>query len=238
MINRIECYPYTCKPEDAQATLLEDQLNMYFYDVMAGGYYPKRILRYFKEHHIQIDYVDGFEEILKENTVDFLSFSYYLSNVISAEKQGDKEAGIFVKELRNPYLKYSEWGWNIDAIGLRIALNKVYDRYRLPIFVVENGLGAHDIFENGTVHDEYRIAYLREHIKAIGEAIDDRVEVMGYTPWGCIDIVSAGSVEMSKRYGFIYVDADDEGNGTYQRYKKDSFYWYQTVISSNGEKLD
>ena len=236
MINRIECYPFTCKPEDVLDTMIEDQLNLYFFDVMARGKYPKTILKYFKEHNIHIDYVDGYEDILKNNTIDFLAFSYYLSNVVSSEQTA--EQGTFVKSLRNPYLKFSEYGWSIDPIGLRISLNKLYDRYQLPIFIVENGLGARDKFEDNTVHDNYRIEYLRSHIRAIEEALDDGVDILGYTPWGCIDIVSAGGAEMSKRYGFIYVDADDFGNGTYNRYKKDSFYWYKKVIASNGEDLD
>lgn len=142
-----------------------------------------------------------------------------------------------MKTLVNPYLKQSAWGWAIDPLGLRITLNRLYDKYQLPIFIVENGIGARDKLENGTVNDDYRIDYMRAHLQAVKDAIEDGVEVMGYTSWGCIDLVSASMSEMSKRYGFIYVDADDYGNGTYDRYRKASFYWYQNVIATNGEEL-
>lgn len=238
MIARLECYPYTCKPEDIEATMIEDQINFYFYDVMARGTYPKSILRYFKENDIEIDYVKDYQDILKNDTVDFLAFSYYMTYVVSADEDKRENPGDLVKKLKNPYLKTSEWGWSIDPIGLRVTLNRIYDKYQLPIFVVENGLGAVDQLENNAVHDPYRIDYLREHIKAIKKALEDGVEVMGYTPWGCIDLCSASFADMTKRYGFIYVDQDDEGNGTLGRIKKDSFYWYQKVITSNGEDLE
>ncbi|MFR9255813.1 MAG: family 1 glycosylhydrolase [Merdibacter sp.] len=170
--------------------------------------------------------------------MDFASISYYHTAVISTDPDKAEPIGAFVRNLTNPYNQVTDWGWGIDPIGLRITLNDMHDRYNIPIFVVENGLGAHDTLEaDGSVHDPYRIAYLKAHIEAMGEAIDDGVEVLGYTPWGYIDLVSCGDCQMTKRYGFVYVDADDEGNGTYQRYRKDSFYWYQKVIETNGEVL-
>ena len=238
MIARLECYPYTCAPADVAATLLEDQLNFYSYDVMARGAYPGRVLRYFREAGIEIDYVDGYEEILKAGTVDFLAFSYYMTYVVSADEDKRENPGDLVKKLANPYLKKSEWGWGIDPEGLRTTLNRIYDKYQMPIFIVENGLGAIDTLEkDGTVHDPYRIDYLRSHIAAMGEAIDDGVPVLGYTTWGCIDLQSCSFADMTKRYGFIYVDQDDYGNGSLKRYRKDSFYWYKKVIASNGDDL-
>ena len=165
-----------------------------------------------------------------------MSFSYYMSSVVCAqEKSGEKTAGNFSMGKKNPYLEASDWGWQIDPVGLRITLNKLYDRYQVPLFIVENRLGALDKVEaDGSIHDSYRIDYLKAHIEQMYEAIEDGVELMGYTPWGRIDLVSASTSEMSKRYGFIYVDADDEGNGSYDRSRKDSFFWYQKVIETNG----
>ena len=238
MIARLECYPYTCAPADVAATLLEDQLNLYSYDVMARGAYPKRVLRYFRDTDIEIDYVNSYEDILKTGTVDFLAFSYYMTYVVSADEDKRENPGDLVKNLANPYLAKSEWGWGIDPEGLRTTLNRLYDRCQMPLFVVENGLGAVDALEeDGTVHDPYRIDYLRAHVEALGEAIDDGVPVLGYTTWGCIDLQSCSFADMTKRYGFIYVDQDDYGNGSLKRYRKDSFYWYKKVIASNGEDL-
>ena len=235
MVARQEPYALTSSPEDNLRALREDQFNMFFNDVMAKGYYPQTILNYYKNNDINITFVENYQSILKEGTVDFISFSYYMPVTVSADKEHQDPIGAFIRTVSNPCIKESEWGWGIDPIGLRIALNKLYDRYQKPLFIVENGLGANDILENGEVHDNYRIDYLRKHIKAVEQAIDDGVEVMGYTSWGCIDLVSCSFVEMSKRYGFVYVDADDEGNGTYKRYKKDSFYWYKKLIESNGQ---
>lgn len=182
----------------------------------------------------------GDEDILKRDTVDFISFSYYNSRCIAAPGSATEEAeGSLFRSVKNPYLKFSEWGWPIDPMGLRITLNQVYDRYQKPLFVVENGLGAQDVpDENGRVEDDYRIDYLREHIRAMKAAVEeDGVELMGYTSWGCLDLVSASSGEMKKRYGFIYVDKQDDGSGTYARSKKKSFDWYRKVIASNGELL-
>ena len=180
-------------------------------------------------------------QLLKEHTVDFISFSYYSSRCTSANPEINKmtEGNVFAS-LKNPHLDASEWGWQIDPLGLRITLNTLYDRYQKPLFIVENGLGAVDTpDENGYVEDDYRIAYLKEHIKAMKDAVEiDGVDLLGYTMWGCIDLVSAGTGEMKKRYGFIYVDRDNEGNGTLKRIPKKSFAWYKKVIESNGEDLD
>ena len=175
-----------------------------------------------------------------ENTVDFISFSYYSSRVSSStpDSSCQTESNIFASVI-NPYLKSSEWGWQIDPLGLRITMNELYDRYQKPLFIVENGLGAKDIVEeDGTIQDDYRIHYLREHIKAMKDAVDkDGVDLMGYTTWGCIDLISNGTGEMEKRYGFIYVDRDNRGKGTFKRLKKKSFEWYKKVIATNGELL-
>ncbi len=239
MFARLQCYPYTCNANDVFATLQDNQINLFYLDVMVKGYYPKTILSYYKKNDIHINYVDNYEQILKEGCVDFIAFSYYLTSVISADKEKSEPLGSFLRTLKNPYIEYSEWGWGIDPLGLRITLNELYDRYQKPLFVVENGIGAADkLEEDKAIHDPYRVEYLKKHIIAIDEAIDDGVEVMGYTSWGCIDLVSCSFADMAKRYGFIYVDADDYGNGTYNRYKKDSFYWYKKVIESNGDDLD
>ncbi len=238
MINQIESYARTTKPEDQLQALKSNQLNMFYPDVQAKGKYPKYILNYFEEMNINLKTKDGDDQILKEGTVDFIAISYYMSHVAEAREDANKVAGTFDSPIKNEHLDLSQWDWPIDPIGLRISLIKLYDRYELPLFVAENGLGAHDqLTPNFKVHDVYRIDYLREHIQAIGDAIADGVDVFGYTTWGCIDLVSCGTSQMSKRYGFIYVDADDEGNGTYNRYKKDSFDWYKKVIASNGKDL-
>lgn len=238
MIVRLENYPYSPNPEDVLASLKSDQENLLFMDILAKGGYPSYAKRFFSERNIHLDIPQADETLLKETTCDFISFSYYMSGIAGG---GDSEqtAGNIMKSKVNPFLKKSEWGWQIDPVGLRISLNKLYDRYKKPIFIVENGLGAKDVLtEDLQIHDSYRIDYLKEHIEQIGEAILDGVEVIGYTPWGCIDLVSASGNEMSKRYGFIYVDLNDEGKGTLKRYKKDSFDWYKKVIATNGEVLD
>ncbi len=239
MVNRQLNYPETSKPEDSLRTMQEDQFNMFFFDVMAKGAYPSNILAFYRRNNIDISYVDQYEQILKEGKVDFISISYYLTSICSGDPEKQERIGSFIRRNKNPYLKDSDFGWQIDPIGLRISLNNLTDRYGLPIYIVENGIGAFEkLNEDKTVHDDYRIYYLREHIKALREAIDDGCSIIGYTPWGCIDLVSCSLVSMSKRYGFVYVDADDEGRGTYDRYRKDSFWWYRKVIASNGEDLD
>ena len=176
---------------------------------------------------------------MKKGCVDFYSFSYYSTGCVSTDDSVNKTTGNLVFGAANPYLKTSEWGWQIDPTGLRCFLNEIYDRYQKPIMVVENGLGQSDVLNaDGTVHDDYRIEYIREHIKAMSEAIEDGVELWGYTPWGCIDVVAASTGEMAKRYGFIYVDYQDDGTGSGDRYRKDSFYWYKNVIKTNGKNLE
>ncbi len=233
-------YPNTCAPEDVWMSMEKDRENYFFIDVQSRGEYPNYAKKMFEREGIIINKEEEDEEILKKYTVDFLSFSYYSSRLTSADpdKMKDTDGNVF-STLRNPYLNASEWGWQIDPLGLRITLNSLYDRYQKPLFIVENGLGAVDTpDENGVINDEYRIEYLREHIKAMKEAVTiDGVELMGYTPWGCIDLVSASTGEMKKRYGFIYVDRDNEGNGSFRRSRKRSFDWYKKVIASNGEQL-
>jgi len=207
------------------------------------GQYPGYMKRYFRENNIQIQMADGDEELLKDHTVDFVSFSYYMSICEAADhSKAQAGEGNLMGGVTNPYLKQSEWGWAIDPQGLRYVLNQFYDRWQKPLFIVENGLGAVDelvIQPDGTktVLDDYRINYLRDHLIQVGEAIEDGVPVMGYTSWGCIDLVSASTAELKKRYGFIYVDRNDDGTGTLNRYKKKSFNWYKNVIASNGEEL-
>ena len=241
MVIGIPSYPLTPNPDDVIANMEQDRHNLYFTDVQARGAYPKYLNRYFKENGIQIQMEEGDEEILK-NSVDFISFSYYMSTCGCADPDAHPQAaGNIIPGVANPYLRSSQWGWQIDPKGLRYLLNQFYDRYQKPLFIVENGLGARDelIEKDGvlTVEDDYRIEYMREHLLQVEEAIEDGVEVLGYTSWGCIDLVSASTAQMSKRYGFIYVDRNDDGSGTMARYRKKSFYWYQQVIRSNGENL-
>ncbi|MGL4337952.1 MAG: family 1 glycosylhydrolase, partial [Turicibacter sp.] len=238
MLARMESYAETCNPDDVQRALEEDHANLFYTDVQVRGYYPSYMDRFFEEKNITIEMEPGDEELLLLHTVDFLSFSYYMSMVQSGDPTKQQVVGNFMSGLKNPYLKSSDWGWQIDPKGLRITLNKMYDRYQVPLFIVENGLGAYDtVEEDGSIHDSYRIDYLRQHIEQMSEAIKDGVNLIGYTPWGCIDLISASTNEMSKRYGFIYVDQDDYGNGTLERSRKDSFNWYKQVIASNGTDL-
>lgn len=232
-------YPWSCKPEDVWTALEKDRENLFFIDVQARGAYPAWTQRMFREQGIAIERQPEDSEILR-HTVDFVSFSYYASRCASAEMNSQNtSAANVVKSLKNPYVEASEWGWGIDPLGLRITMNMMYDRYQKPLFLVENGLGAKDTFNaQGEIEDDYRISYLREHIRAMAEAIEDGIPVMGYTSWGCIDLVSASTGEMSKRYGFVYVDRDDRGQGTLARTRKKSFWWYKKVIASNGADLD
>lgn len=235
-----EFYPYSCNPEDVLLAKEKDRENLFFIDVQSRGEYPGYAKRFLRENGIEIVFKEDDEEILKNNTVDFIGFSYYSSRCASSDSEVLKgqTAGNVFKTVRNPNLKVSEWGWQIDSLGLRITCNSLYDRYQKPLFIVENGLGANDVIEeDGSINDDYRIEYLKEHVKAMKEAIIDGVDLIGYTPWGCIDIVSASTGEMKKRYGFIYVDKDNKGNGTLKRSKKKSFYWYKKVIESNGEEI-
>ncbi|GHU62232.1 beta-glucosidase [Clostridia bacterium] len=232
-------YPDTCNPDDVWKALGVNREGYFFVDVQSRGYYPSYSKRLFAELNVKLDIQDGDLDILKAYTVDFISFSYYSSRVVSADpKRNEGVASNIMNTLKNPYLKASEWGWMIDPLGLRITMNELYDRYQKPLFIVENGLGAKDtVKEDGSIDDDYRIDYLREHIREMGEAIQDGVECWGYTTWGCIDLVSASTGEMSKRYGFVYVDRDDNGKGTNRRSKKKSFDWYKKVIQSNGTDL-
>lgn len=232
-------YPHTCNPDDLLAAQNQRQIVNYFCsDVQVRGAYPAYIRRYFKENGIEVLFADGDEALLKEGCVDFYSFSYYQSRCISADPKAEKISGNMAIGAKNPYLPVTQWGWHIDEKGLRYYLNEVYDRYQIPVMVVENGLGAKDVLEpDGKIHDAYRIDFLRRHILQMEEAIEDGVDLIGFTAWGCIDIVSASTGEMSKRYGFIYVDADDVGQGSFKRYKKDSFDWYKQVIATNGTRL-
>lgn len=238
MICRLETYAASSKPEDVLQTLKEDQMNLFYPEVQVRGEYPSYMDRYFKEQGIEIVKEAGDDEILRNNTVDFIAFSYYMTYIGKYDPDDNSNSGMLVSQIKNPHLELSQWGWPIDPIGLRIALNRLYDRYQKPLFVVENGLGAKDTLEeDGTIHDSYRIDYLRAHIEQMKEAVADGVELMGFTSWGPIDIISCSTSEMAKRYGFIYVDQDNLGNGTLDRYRKDSFYWYKQVIESNGEVL-
>ena len=233
-------YPYTPNPLDVRETQIKMQMSNWFCgDVQVRGHYPYYAKRYFKDNNITVRMEPGDEEILKKGTVDFYSFSYYMSSCSSVDPEALKGAGNMFTGIVNPYLKASDWGWQIDPEGLRIYLNEVYGRYEIPLMIVENGLGAVDERgEDGKFHDDYRINYLRDHIKAMAQAVEDGVDLMGYTMWGCTDLVSASTGEMKKRYGFVYVDRDNDGNGDFHRERKDSFFWYKKVIESNGEDLD
>ncbi|MBP6409123.1 MAG: glycoside hydrolase family 1 protein [Fusobacteriaceae bacterium] len=242
MILGVPNYPLTSMPADVLKAMEQDRQNLFFADVHARGEYPTYMNRFFKENDIKLNITDEDKDILK-HTVDFISFSYYMSSCATADPEKNlKGKGNLIGGVPNPYLKASDWGWQIDPEGLRYILNLLYDRYQKPLFIVENGLGAFDELitdENGnkTVNDDYRITYLNDHLVQVAEAIEDGVEVMGYTTWGCIDLVSASTAELRKRYGFIYVDRNDDGTGTLDRYKKKSFNWYKEVIATNGTSL-
>ncbi len=236
-----EAYPLTSKPQDVFEALKINRENYYFIDVQSRGVYPSYVMRELERKDIKIPFEDGDKELLRNYTVDFISFSYYNSRCAAADPdQVEVAKGNVMVSVKNPYLEVSEWGWPIDPLGLRITLNQIYDRYQKPMFIVENGLGAVDEpDENGYVEDDYRIAYLKEHIRAMRDAVTlDGVDLMGYTAWGPIDLVSAGTGEMKKRYGFVYVDRDNDGNGTLNRIPKKSFTWYKKVIESNGKNLE
>lgn len=241
MIGYGASYPYTCNPEDVLKQR-KSQYNVDFYsDVQARGYYPNYKLKEYERANLDFELTKEDQEILANGTVDFITFSYYMSNCVSADPEVlANQKGNMLMGVKNPYLTESEWGWQIDPVGLRISLNDFYTKYRKPLMVVENGLGARDtVTEDGKIHDDYRIDYLRAHIEQMDKAInEDGVDLIGYTPWGCIDLVSASTGEMAKRYGFIYVDIQDDGTGDGKRMKKDSFYWYKKVIASNGADLD
>ena len=240
MICHITTYPMTCNPDDILEAQKRNQiLNQFCGDVQVRGEYPKFMDRYFKDNGLEIKMEPGDLEIIKEGCVDYYTFSYYMSNCASADPDLEKTSGNLMGGARNPYLEASDWGWQIDPKGLRYTLNELYGRYEIPLMVVENGLGAYDKKEeDGSIQDDYRISYLKKHIEQMREAVADGVDLMGYTPWGCIDLVSASTGEMAKRYGFIYVEKYDDGTGDLSRKKKKSFEWYKNVIETNGEVLD
>ncbi len=239
MIAARAVYPFSVNPKDS-ILVMEEERSMYFYcDVQCRGRYPAWKQKEYERQQIVLDREKGDAEILREGTVDFIGFSYYSSSCVSADPNICKYQGDEYTAIVNPYLEKGEWGWQIDATGLRKVLNEFTDRYGLPLFVVENGLAVRDAESpDGKIHDRAHIAYFREHIAAMAQAIhEDGVDLIGYTPWGCIDIVSVGTGVMRKRYGFVYVDKNDDGTGSLQRKRKDSFFWYQRVIASNGTDL-
>lgn len=241
MVLGLTSYPRTCNPDDVIATMEESKRGYFFTDIHMRGYYPSYALKMMEKEGVVLDATDEDLEMLK-NTCDFLSFSYYMSKCIASNpEQYEKGKGNLTTGVKNPYLQESQWGWQIDPKGLRYLLNTYYDRYQKPLFIVENGLGAKDTLlseekDGYWVEDDYRIQYMNDHLAQVSKAIeDDGVEVMGYTSWGCIDLISASTAEMKKRYGFIYVDRNNDGTGTFKRYKKKSFYWYKNVIETNGK---
>ncbi len=239
MIGFLGYYPHTCSPDDVLAAQNQMQMVDWFCsDVQVRGYYPSYSRRYFRENGIEVRQEPGDAEALRAGTVDFYTFSYYMTFCVSTDPNVEITAGNLLGGAKNPYLEVSDWGWQIDPKGLRWCLNEIYDRYQIPVMIVENGLGAYDQkADDGKIHDDYRIEYMRQHIEQMAEAIADGVDLMGYTPWGCIDLVSLSTGEMAKRYGMIYVNKFDDGTGDLSRERKDSFYWYKTVIETNGEDL-
>ena len=233
-------YPLTPDPDDILANQQHMNMSIWFCsDVQVRGEYPYYAKRYFEDNGINIKMEDGDTEILKQGTVDIYTLSYYMTSCITTHEEAAEAEGNIIAGCSNPYLKSSDWGWQIDPKGLRYSLNEIYARYGIPMMVVENGLGASDEKSaDGIVHDTYRIDYLRKHIEQMKEAVKDGVDLMGYTPWGCIDLVSASTGEMAKRYGFIYVNKFDDGTGDLSRERKESFFWYKKVIETNGENLD
>ncbi len=240
MICGITFYPMTCDPQDILLNRHTWEKGIFYCgDVQCKGKYPTFATRLWNEHNVHLDITEEDLEDLRKGTVDMYSFSYYMSTVVTTHKITDTVSGNFSAGARNEYLQYSDWGWATDPTGLQYYLEMMYDRYEKPLLIVENGLGAFDtVEEDGSIHDPFRIDYYRQHIEAMSKAIDNGVDLIAYTTWGCIDLVSAGTGEMRKRYGFIYVDKQDDGTGDYSRSRKDSFYWYKKVIASNGEDLD
>lgn len=240
MICHITLYHRTCHPDDILLVHQNDQIrNCLCADVMLKGEYPYYAKSYFNKNQIRLSLSDEEKQALKEGVCDFYTFSYYQSITESTLEFDEYSKGNIMGGITNPYLKKTQWDWPIDPVGLRYTLSKVYDRYQCPIMITENGIGCVDKLEaDGTVHDPYRIAYLKAHIQEMRKAIDDGVDLIGYMAWGCIDLLSMSTGEMKKRYGFVYVDRNDDGTGDYARYRKDSFYWYKKVIASNGLDLN
>ncbi len=243
MVSHVPIYPYSSNPEDVMLAEEYMRQRYFFPDVQVRGYYPSYALKEFEREGYHIPFEAGDEESLRKGKVDYLGFSYYMSTTVKSDavsdNSGDIVNGALPHGVENPYIKSSDWGWSIDPTGLRYTLNRFYDRYQIPLFIVENGFGAIDqVEDDGSIHDPERIQYLASHIEALKKAIEyDGVDLIGYTPWGIIDIVSFTTGEMKKRYGMIYVDRDNEGNGSMKRLKKDSFTWYQNVIATNGEEV-
>lgn len=235
MVNSSTLYPATCHPMDVFGAYVGRRRKYFFMDVQVNGKYPKYIERVWRENDVDLDILPEDLEELK-NTVDFISFSYYRSNTYSYGEQTHSDTGGFISKP-NPYLERTDFDWQIDPLGLRYVCNEITDLFHKPIFIVENGMGTKEILNNGTVEDDYRIDFLKEHLKAVYEAIQDGCDIMGYTYWGPFDIVSAGTAQMEKRYGFVYIDKDDKGNGSLKRYKKKSFDFYKKVIATNGKYL-
>ena len=234
MLGYIPYYPATCAPEDVLATFRRETEDFFFADVLVKGAYPYYKLAQYERLGIRLEKEDTDDELLRRGTVDYIGFSYYMSCVYCADEKKLTASGV-LRTLENPYLPATKWGWAIDPAGLRISLNRLYDRYNVPLMVVENGFGAADRFgADGIIHDTERIEYLRAHIRSMEQALDDGVRLIGYTPWSCIDLVSASTGEMEKRYGFVYVDRDNAGGGDLHRERKESFFWYQRVVASNG----
>ncbi|MEH7695638.1 6-phospho-beta-glucosidase BglA [Bacillus pumilus] len=243
MVSHVPIYPFSSNPEDVMLAEEYMRQRYFFPDVQVRGYYPSYALKEFEREGYHIPFEEGDEESLRKGKVDYLGFSYYMSTTVKSDAVSDNEGdivnGALPHGVDNPYIKSSDWGWSIDPTGLRYTLNRFYDRYQIPLFIVENGFGAIDqVEDDGSIHDPERIQYLASHIEALKKAIEyDGVDLIGYTPWGIIDIVSFTTGEMKKRYGMIYVDRDNEGNGSMERLKKDSFTWYQNVIATNGEEV-
>ena len=238
MLARMQAYPATCNPDDVMEEIKKDHENLFFSDVQVRGKYPSYAKHFFKENNIELEIADGDLEILEKYPVDFMSFSYYMSSIAHKQKSGEETTGNLILSEPNPYLEASDWGRQIDPVGLRITLNKLYDRYQVPIMVVENGHGALDkVEEDGSIHDQYHIDYLESHVKQMYEAIEDGVDLKGYTWWGRTDLVSASTSEMSKRYGFVYVDTDGQGNDSFDRSRKDSFFYYKDLIATRGANI-
>ena len=240
MVAYVFSYAYSCDPKDVWANDEFDKMsNLVFLDVLAKGEYPFYAYEYFKKHNVTLNLKDEDVQILKDGTVDWVGYSYYQSIVTAYTTEGKSVVGGNLKGgVKNPNLVATPWGWQIDPLGLRILCNRMYDRYNKPLFILENGIGMIETLgEDETVHDDYRIAYLRDHLKALKEAINDGCDIRGYTWWGPMDVVSSGTSEMSKRYGFVYVDQDDEGKGSHKRYLKDSYHYYKHLIETDGEEL-
>lgn len=242
MISMVPIYPYSCRPDDMVLSVQEMHARYFFTDIQCRGHYPAYAKKMFERKGYNIKMEPEDEKILSEGTVDYIGFSYYMSNVVNSQSVRDVSGEVNATSphsVENPYISATEWGWAIDPVGLRYALDVLYERYEKPLFIVENGFGAIDVKnEDGTCDDPDRIEYLKAHIEQMKKAVEeDGVDLMGYTPWGCIDLVSFTTGEMRKRYGFIYVDKNDDGTGTCERSRKKSFYWYKKVIETNGEEL-